>query len=63
MFGSPTKQSDDLTRTQMIRDRGVVYKTDGSGRDTYIYNDNGGFSIMHGPTNYDKPGTFFPSVT
>lgn len=29
----------------MIRDRGIIYKTDGTGRDTYIFNDNGGFSI------------------
>ena len=25
------------------------YKTNGGGRDTYIYNDNGGFNAMHGP--------------
>lgn len=37
-----------LSRTQVIqRESGIIYKTDGTGRDTYIYNDNGGFSIMN----------------
>jgi len=31
----------------MINDRGVIYKTNGTGRDTYIFNDNGGFSSMY----------------
>ena len=35
----------DLNRTQMpVRDIGVQYKTNGTGRDTYIYTNNGGFS-------------------
>ena len=27
----------------------MMYKTNGGGRDTYIYNDNGGFNKMHAP--------------
>lgn len=27
----------------------MMYKVNGGGRDTYIYNDNGGFNHMHGP--------------
>ena len=30
----------------MRRDVGVKYVTNGTGRDTYIYNDNGGFNAM-----------------
>ena len=56
-------QSPSLSKTQLIRDRGIIYKTDGTGRDTYIYNDNGGFSIMNQPKNYDKPGSFLPKVS
>jgi hypothetical protein len=32
-----------------MRDRGIIYKTNGTGRDTYIYNDNGGFNKMYAP--------------
>ena len=28
---------------------GIKYNTNGGGRDTYIYNSNGGFAAMHGP--------------
>jgi len=42
----------------------IMYHINGSGRDTYIFNNNGGFSsIMHQPhTNCQKPGKFLPSV-
>ncbi|CDW76582.1 UNKNOWN [Stylonychia lemnae] len=46
----------------MIQDRGIIYKTNGTGRDTYIFNDNGGFSLQYQPNSYDKPGTFLPNV-
>lgn len=42
-----TFQSPGLSKTQMIQDRGIIYKTNGTGRDTYIYNDNGGFSYQY----------------
>jgi len=38
----------DLNKTQSIyKDVGVVYKTNGTGRDTYIFTNNGGFSDIH----------------
>lgn len=30
----------------MQRDRGIIYYPDASGRDTYVYNDDGGFNKM-----------------
>lgn len=32
---------------------GMMYNVSGNGRDTYIYNDNGGFNAMHGPRKQD----------
>ena len=47
----------------LYKDVGVVYKTNGTGRDTYIFTDNGGFSgIGYSPKNYDKPGTLLPNI-
>ena len=40
----------------------MMYKINGGGRDTYIYNDNGGFNKMHQPRLQDKPGAFLPNV-
>jgi len=42
----------------------VMYHINGSGRDTYIFSNNGGFSaVMHQPlTKCQKPGNFLPSV-
>ena len=39
-----------------------MYKQNGGGRDTYIFNDNGGFASMHGPRQQEKSGNFFPTV-
>jgi hypothetical protein len=45
------------------KDIGIMYKTNGSGRDTYIFSNNGGFSDIHySPTFFDKPGTMLPSI-
>ena len=41
----------------MHRDVGVRYVTNGSGRDTYIYNDNGGFNFMKRPRDQFHPGS------
>ena len=40
----------------------VMYKINGGGRDTYIFNDNGGFNKMHGPRAQEKSGAFLPTV-
>ena len=34
------------------------YKINGTGRDTYIYNQNGGFCKMYEPVKYPRVGTF-----
>lgn len=53
-----------MNRTQMaVRDVGVQYKTNGTGRDLYIYSNNGGFSDVHySPTHYDRPGAMLPNI-
>lgn len=55
---------NELNRTQMLyKDIGVQYKTNGTGRDTYIYGNNGGFSQdYYGPNTYDKSGTMLPTI-
>ena len=40
----------------------VKYKISGSGRDTYIYNDNGGFEAMFRPREQEKISRFLPNV-
>ena len=47
----------DYDRKNMMRDRGIIYHTNGSGRDTYIFNDDGGFNKMYKPRDQFKPGT------
>ena len=59
MFASQTKYNstkgsfhipNDTTHTNFNRKfADMMYKINGGGRDTYIYNDNGGFNKMHGP--------------
>jgi hypothetical protein len=37
---------NDMNRTtQLYRDIGLQYKLNGTGRDTYIWSNNGGFSL------------------
>jgi hypothetical protein len=38
----------------------VNYQTNGTGRDTYIVRDNGGFNKMYEPIKYADVGTFSP---
>ena len=33
-----------------------VYNTNGGGRDTYCYKDNGGFTKMHDPVKWPEVG-------
>lgn len=37
------------------------YRTNGTGRDTYIFNDNGGFNATYEPVKYPGIGTFSPN--
>ncbi len=36
------------SRTSLVKERAPMYRSDGSGRDTYIYHDNGGFNSTGG---------------
>lgn len=47
----------DFQRINMMRDRGIIYQPNGGGRDTYIYNDNGGFAKMKEPRQQFHPAT------
>jgi hypothetical protein len=41
----------------------LMYHTNGTGRDTYIFNANGGFSIQHMPGCVGAPsGRFLPRL-
>ena len=42
--------------------RGIKYNPGGSGRDTYIINDNGGFNALFQPRKQDQPTSFLPNV-
>lgn len=50
-FGTATSAPRDYDRKNVMRDRGIIYQTNGSGRDTYIFNDDGGFNKMKEPRN------------
>lgn len=41
----------------MMRDRGIIYQPNGTGRDTYIYNDDGGFNNMKCNRGQYHPGS------
>ena len=46
----------------MMRDRGIIYQPNGTGRDTYIYNDDGGFNKMKEPRPQFHPAGFLPGL-
>ena len=41
--------------------RARIYNTDGSGRDTYISLNNGGFTALYSPVKSMQPGSFGPA--
>ena len=62
-FASKPSNPQDFQRLEMMRDRGTTYHADGSGRDTYVEMDNGGFKKMYEAIHYGGivgkgPGTF-----
>lgn len=61
-FNTTTTAIKDFNRIEMMRDRGIIYKPNGTGRDTYIYNDDGGFNKMYEPRNQFHPGGFLPGL-
>jgi hypothetical protein len=48
-FGSKTGPKETTVTNYSKNWAGMKYNINGGGRDTYIYNDNGGFAAMHGP--------------
>ena len=46
----------------MMRDRGIIYQPNGTGRDTYIYNDDGGFNKMKEARPQFHPAGFLPGL-
>ena len=48
-FATTTTAIKQFNRMEMMRDRGIIYKPNGTGRDLYIYNDDGGFNHMKEP--------------
>ena len=56
-FATASSAARDYDRKNMMRDRGIIYHTNGSGRDSYIFNDAGGFNHMKEPRNQFHPGT------
>ena len=38
--------------------RAKIYNTDGTGRDTYISKNSGGFAVMNHPASAQRPGGF-----
>jgi len=56
-FATAASAPQDHDRKDMQRDRGIIYKPDGSGRDTYVNFDDGGFNRMYQPRGQFHPGT------
>ena len=48
-----------ITRTHMNLSKNQFYGGDGTGRDTYIYNSNGGFCPEKAPCKMEELGKFF----
>ena len=62
-FATAISAPKDFDRKNMQRDRGIIYQPNGTGRDTYIYNDDGGFTKMKEPRPQFHPGTLLlPNV-
>jgi hypothetical protein len=47
-----------ITRTHMNLSKNQFYGGDGTGRDTYIYNTNGGFCPEKAPCKMEQIGKF-----
>ena len=61
-FSNTVSAPQDHNRIEMMRDRGIIYQPNGTGRDTYIYNDDGGFNKMKEPRSQFHPAGFLPGL-
>lgn len=55
-FANFVSAPKDYNRINQTKNGCSFYQINGGGRDTYIYNDNGGFCKTKEPINYYKPG-------
>ena len=61
-FGSSKAPPETNVTTFTNNWHGLKYNINGTGRDTYIYNDNGGFNSTYKPRVQDRSGNFLPHV-
>ena len=61
-FGTAISAPRDQNTQSKYYDRGIIYKPNGTGRDTYIYNDDGGFNKMYNPRPQFHPAGFLPGL-
>ena len=55
-FSNMTSSPQDFQRINMTKNGCSFYQLNGGGRDTYIFNNNGGFCQMKETTKYGRPG-------
>ena len=62
-FGVKSGLPKETTNTNYNHNlHGLNYRVGGGGRDTYIFNDNGGFTSLNRPRGQEKGGGFLPKV-
>ena len=62
-FNGATAHMSETTRNNFVKNHADLrYHINGGGRDTYIYNDNGGFNQMYRARDQERPGGFLPNV-
>ena len=62
-FNGTTLHKNETTANNFVKNHADLrYHVGGSGRDTYIFNDNGGFGAMYRPRDQERPGGFLPVV-
>ena len=56
-YVSSGQKANEITHVNFNRSfAGMKYQINGSGRDTYIYNDQGGFGTMYLPSRQTRNG-------
>ena len=61
-FGSKQAPKETTITNFNRKYAGMKYHINGGGRDTYVFNDNGGFNVMYRPREQDRHGPFLPNV-
>ena len=55
-------KGNDFRQRDAQYDRGIIYQPNGVGRDTYIYNDDGGFAKAKEPRSQFHPAKMLPGL-